>query len=78
MIFCEKESPEITSNFPFNMASYPSLATCLALAKFLKTAVLSMPEVAPKPVLVAPGIRVVTVMLVSYNSSAKAFPKEVT
>ena len=60
------------------MALYPSSATLLAEAGLLYIAVLSTPDIFAKPVSVAPGNNAVTVMSLSYNSSAMALLKDET
>jgi len=68
----------MTFNFHSIIPRYPSSATFSALAVFEKKLVLSIPEIAPNSVAVAPGRSVVTLMLVSYSSSFNALEKDVT
>jgi len=77
-IFCDNVNPAITLSFQSSIAWYHARATSRAFAVFTKSFVLSIPDTFQKSVSVAHGSNAVTVTFVSYNSSAKAFEKEVT
>jgi len=70
--------PEMIPNFHASIASYQSSATSSALAVFENKLVLSIHDTAQNSVSVAHGRRAVTVISVSYNSSAIAFENDVT
>ena len=68
MAFCVNDRPALISILPLIIALYAVVATSRGVAVFSNKEVLSIPDVLPKPVSVAPGIKLVTVILVCDNS----------